>query len=268
MAGIHSGKVCIYGAGGPVGAMAARALGRDYILRLADIRDIHDILRDDDPRRRRNPKPSVPEPPHEWRCVDVGDYDQVLNAAQGMDALINATVLRQELDGAFRVNLVGAYNVMKAAVACGIKRVIHTGPRHTRLGAEGDCWPDFDIPDDVPMHGGSNLYALTKQLGGEVVRVFAEQHGTEALCFLFTSFRPGDGGAAEDGSGVSPLTVSWEDTGQVFLYGLRAPDLPRPYEVFSITARLPHGKYSPDKAERLLGWKPEHNMERLYRRKV
>ena len=60
------------------------------------------------------------------------------------------------------------------------------------------------------------------------------------------------------------MTVSWEDAGQAFLCGLRAPDLPRPYEVFSITARLPHGKYSPDKAERLLGWRPRHNFERLH----
>ena len=44
-----------------------------------------------------------------------------------MDSLINCTVLRDSLVPAFRVNLVGAYNVMKAAVECGIRRVIHTG---------------------------------------------------------------------------------------------------------------------------------------------
>jgi len=268
MPGIQGGRVCVFGAGGPVGAMVATALAPDYTLRLGDVRDIHDILEAGDPRDRRHPRPSVPEPPHEWRTVDVRDYTQVLAATEGMDALINLTVLRHELADAFRVNLVGAYNVMKAAVACGVRRVIHTGPRHTRLGVEGDYWPDFDIPDGVPLHSGSNLYALTKQLGGEVVRVFAEQHGIEALCFLFTGFRYADGGRAADGSGVSPLTVSWEETGEVFRYGLRAPALPNPYEVFSITARLPHGKYSPDRAERLLGWKPRDNFERLYRRKA
>ena len=199
--------------------------------------------------------------------MDVTDYDQVLKAARDMDALINATVLRQDPVEAFRVNLIGAYNVMKAAAACGIRRVIHTGPRHTRFGFDWDYWSDFDIPDDVPIHAGANLYGLTKQLGAEVARVFAERCGIEVLCFLYCAFRPADGGTTSDGSGVSPLAISWEDAGESMLYALRAPALLRPFEVFNMCARLPHGKYGTEKEERLLGWKPKHNFERLYRRK-
>ena len=267
MPGIDRGKVCIYGAGGPVGAAAARSLRGDYTLRLTDLRDIQDLLSEDKPQSRHAPMPTAPEPPHEWRQVDVTDYDQVLEAARGMDALINVTVVRPELVAAFGVNMVGAYNVMKAAAACGIRRVIHTGPRHIRLVHEGDYWYDFDVPDDAPLHPGTDLYALTKYLGGQVVRVFAEQHGLEVVCFLYCHFRPADGGDAKDGSGAIPFTTSWEDTGEAFRHGLRAPTLPRPYEVFDICARLPHGKFGTDKAERLLGWKPEHNFERLYKRK-
>ena len=40
-----------------------------------------------------------------------------------------------------------------------------------------DYWPDFGVTPDAPLHPGSDLYALTKFLGGEVMRVFAEQHG-------------------------------------------------------------------------------------------
>ncbi len=264
MPGIEQGKVCIFGAGGPVGASAARALKEDYTLRLTDIREIEEIR---EPQSPHAPMPARPEPPHEWRQVDVADYDQVLAAAEGMDALINVTVIRPELVGAFQVSMVGAYNVMKAAAECGIRRVIHTGPRHLYVGFEGDYKNDFDLPDDVPLHPGANLYALTKHLGGQIVRVFAEQHGIEVVCFLYCNFRPGDGGDAEDGSGVGPFTTSWEDTGDAFWYGLRAPSLPRPYEVFDICARLPHGMYGTDKAERLLGWTPKYDFERLYRRR-
>jgi hypothetical protein len=42
--------------------------------------------------------------------------------------------------------------------------------------------------------------------------------------------------------------------------------MPSPYEVFFICAPMPHGKYSPAKAERLLGWKAKHTLARLYRR--
>jgi nucleoside-diphosphate-sugar epimerase len=266
MPALNTGKVCIFGAGGPVGAMAARALKQDYTLRLTDLRPINDILAENKPQSEGAPMPETPQPPHEWRQVDVSQYDQVLAACQGMDALINCSVLRHELVPAFQVNLIGAYNVMKAAVECGIKRIIHTGPRHTRLNFEGDYWPDFDIPDEAPLHPGADLYALTKHLGGQVVRVFAERHDLEVLCFLYTSFRLANGGDAPDGSGVHPLTVAWEDTGTPFWHGLRVPSLPHNYEVFDICVDLPHGKYGTRKAQRLLGWQPDHNFERLYRR--
>lgn len=267
MPALKEGKVCIFGAGGPVGAMATRALEKDYTLRLTDLYDVHDILAKNQPQSAGAPLPQIPRPPHEWQTVDVGNYEQVLAAAEGMDALINVSVLRHEVVPAFQVNLVGAYNVMKAAVACGIKRVIHTGPRHTRLDFEGDYWPDFDIPDEAPLHPGSDLYALTKHLGGQVVRVFAESHDLEVLCFLYTQFRPGVIGYDEIGTGVHPLAVAWEDTGTPFWHGLRVAQLPNNYEVFDICVDLPHGKYGTAKAQRMLGWQPEHNFERLYLRK-
>ena len=262
MVGIESGKVCIFGAGGPVGAAAQAALEQDYILRLTDIRDVQDIVAQGEPQSEGAPLPTAPKPPHEWRLVDVGDYDQVCSAAEGMDALINVSVLRHELVPAFRVNMIGAYNVMKAAVECGIKRVIHTGPRHVRLGFEGDYWPDARIPDEAPLHPGSDLYALTKCLGGEIVQTFAEQHDLEVIVFLYCLFRPADG--IDGDNWVFPFQIAWEDTGEPFACALRADRLPTNYEVFDILADLPHGKWSPAKAERLLGWKPKHNFEEFY----
>ena len=268
MPAITSGNVCIFGAGGPVGAMAAQALKNDYTLRLTDIRDVQEIIAEDKPQSPGAPMPEIPQPPHEWRVVDVSDYDQVLAAAEGMDALINVTVLRHELVSAFNVNLIGAYNIMKAAVACGIKRIIHTGPRHTVLNFEGDYWPDFDIPDEAPLHPGADLYALTKHLGGQVVRIFAERYNLEVPCFLYTQFRPGHVSDDEAGCGVHPLAVAWEDTGTPFWHALRVPNLPHPYEVFDICVDLPHGKYGTSKAQRLLGWQPQHKFERLYARQT
>ena len=255
----------MFGAGGPVGAAAQAALQDDYVLRLTDIKDVTDIV-DGEPQSKGAPLPTIPEEPHEWVQVDVSDYEQVLAAAQGMDALINVSVLRHDLVPAFGVNTIGAYNVMKAAVACGIQKVVHTGPRHTRLGFEGDYWPDFGVPDEAPLHPGSDLYALTKCLGGEIVRTFAEAHDLDVITFLYCSFRPADGGSSPDGSGVHPLAISWEDTGTPFVNALRADRLPNRYEVFDVLADLPHGKFGTRKLERLLGWKPSHNFERLYSR--
>ena len=259
---LEKGKLCIFGAGGPVGASAARSLQSDYTLRLTDLRAVDEIKE----QSKYAPTPEPPEPPHEWRQVDITNYEEVLAAAQGMDSLINCTVLRDSLVPAFRVNLVGAYNVMKAAVECGIRRVIHTGPRHINLKHNADYFFDFDVPDEAPLHPGSDLYALSKYLGGQVVRVFAEQHNLEVITFLYCHFKISHAGDAEDGSGVACFATSWEDTGAAFPCALRAPTPPNPYEVFDIVADLPHGKFSNAKAKRLLGWTPEFNFKRLYTR--
>jgi hypothetical protein len=194
--------------------------------------------------------------------VDITDYEQVHEAARGMDALINTSVLRERLKPAFEVSMVGAYNVAKAAVEHGIRRVIHTGPQHLFM-YEGD----FDVPSDAPIRPKSDLYAVSKYLGGEIMRIFAERHGIEVLNFLFCGFLPDDVEAGTRGDGGSFVT-SWGDTGQSFLYGLRAPALPRPYEQFFICADLPRSRFSPAKAKRLLGWEAQQRFEHLWSRQA
>jgi nucleoside-diphosphate-sugar epimerase len=250
---ITEGRVAIFGAGGPVGAAAARALRDHYTLRLTDVRPIAAIVAEGKPQSRGAPLPEVLPAPHESRVVDVGDYAQVREAARGMDALINTSVVRSDLKLAFEVSLIGAYHVARAAVELGIRRIIHTGPFHTYLDHNTDYWWEYDVPEDVPLRPGGDLYALSKYLGGEVMRVFAERHELEVLTFLFCGFLPASSPAWKNAS-CGPFTVSWEDTGEAFLHGLRAPALPRRYEPFFITAPLPSGKYPPRKARRLLGW--------------
>lgn len=263
MPAVNSGSVVIFGAGGPVGATCAAWLKDHYTLRLTDVRPVEEITT---PQSPGAPLPQKPEPPHEWRIVDVANYEQVLAATRGMDAVINVTVNRPHPVLAFHVSLLGAYNVMKAAVECGVKRVIHTGPLHTILHHDADYWYDFGVTADAPLHPGTNLYALTKYLGGEVVRVFAERHQLETITFLYCNFLPADGGDRADGSGVGAFTTSWEDTGEAFLYGLRAPTMPNLYEPFFIAADLPQRKWLVDKTQRLLGWEAKHRFERLWQR--
>jgi nucleoside-diphosphate-sugar epimerase len=266
MAAVNEGKLCIYGAGGPVGAAAAAALRDHYTLRLTDVRPLDEIRAAGERQSPGAPLPEVLPPPHETRVVDIADYEQVRDAARGMDALINVSVVRHHLAPAFDVNLVGAYNVAKAAVELGIRRIIHTGPLHVSLDHNADFWWDFGVPDDAPLHPGGDLYAVSKFLGGEVTRIFAEEHGLEVVTFLYCHFMPGDGGEHPDGSGCWPFVTSWEDCGEAFLYGLRVPSLPRPYEPFFICADTPHAKYPPHKAKRLLGWEAKDRFERLWTR--
>ena len=91
--------------------------------------------------------------------VDITSYQQVYNVAQGMDAIMNFTVIRDDPDQSFHVNTLGAWHVMKAASELGIKKVIHTGPQSIRNAYD----QDFDIVD-VPRSPGTGYYGLTKFL--------------------------------------------------------------------------------------------------------
>lgn len=266
MATIATGKVVIFGAGGPVGAATITALKDHYTLRCTDAMALDQIVKEE---RRQSPTAPLPElldAPHERLVVDVTDYDQVRQACEGMDAVINLTVLRHVLDKAFAVNTVGAYNVARAAADAGVKRLIHSGPFHTRLHHGADHWHDDQVPDDVPLHPGDDLYALSKYLGGHITRVFAEDCGLEVLTFLFCGFRPSEAAEGQRGKGAGTFTVSWKDSGESFLYGLRAGAMPTPYEAFFIAAETPDRKYRVDKARRLLGWQAQDTFEELYRR--
>lgn len=259
-------RVVLFGAGGPLAAVTAAQLAPAYRLRLTDLRPLATIAAEGKPQSKGAPLPAVLPPPHEEMQVDVTDADQVLQACAGMDAVINCTVIRPHLEQAFLVNCLGAYHVMRAAVAHGIRRVVHTGP--LQVSSE---WPsgygwDFDVPDDAPARAGVWIYGHSKFLGQEIVRLFAEQYDLEVPALYYSAFVD-PATAQPHAGGVHPMSISWEDAGLAMRRALEAPTLPAPFEIFHILANLPHGKYSSAKAQRLLGWQPRDNLAHLWARR-
>ena len=107
-------------------------------------------------------------------------------AMEGMDAVMNFTVLRHDDVLSFQVNTIGAWNIMKAAADAGIKKVIHTGPAQTLLLYAHDT----DIPVDAPDAPSSDYYFITKHLSNEIVRSFALRHEVHTVCYLFQGLAP------------------------------------------------------------------------------
>jgi nucleoside-diphosphate-sugar epimerase len=257
--------VVVYGAGGPLAAITTEALVRDHVLRLTDVQPIAEIAARNQPQSPGSPLPRPLGPPHEMRVVDVTDPEAVSEAARGMDAIVNCTVVRPHPVEAFRVNVLGAYNVMQAAVANGIRRVVHTGPQQVTLRAPAGYWGNLDLSPDVPSRPGDNLYILTKYLGQEICRIFAEEHDLEVPALLFSSFvNPAT--PPPQPLGAYPFSVSWEDAAEAMRGALRAPDFPHPFEPFFILGDLPHGRYSNEKAKRLLHWQPRDSLAGHWRR--
>lgn len=256
-------NVVIFGAGGPVAAEVARELSADYRLRLTDVRPISEIEAEG-PRPDQGPGAPVPvalESPHECRVVDVTNLEEVANACEGMDAVINCSVVRHDIEKAFRVNTLGVYNIAHAAAVHGIRRIVHTGPQLFTLHGAGDYSSDYDIPADAPPRAGRHLYGHSKYLGQEICRVFADYYDLEVLVLLFTSFvQPG----IEQSRPIYPFAVSWQDAARAIRCAIEVNALPSPYEVLNISTDLPHGQFDNHKAKHVLGWQPQDNLGYLW----
>jgi nucleoside-diphosphate-sugar epimerase len=249
-------RVVIFGAGGPMGAVTAQELSSSYHLRVTDLRSLTEIAAEAKPQSPGAPLPIPLDEPHESLLVDVRDTAQVLDAAEGMDAIINCTVVRPHPVDAFLVNTIGAYNVMSAAVAHNIRRVVHTGPLVQHVKGIGDHTGDYDLHVDAPPRPYDHLYIHSKYLGTEICRVFADYYGLEVPALLFMMlYNP------SMPVPPWPFMISWPDTGRALRRALEVTALPSPFEMVNISADLPHGRYDFSKARTLLDWVPRDTLE-------
>ncbi len=192
--------------------------------------------------------------------VDVTSYQQVKEAARGMDAIMNFTVVRDHPVQSFEVSTLGAWHVMKAAAELDIKKIIHTGPQAIRSAYDHD----FDIID-VPEAPGSGYYGLTKMLGMEVCRIYSRAYDIQTICFLFNGLgpKPTEKVIQKD---FPPFTIVWEDLQQACRLALEIESVPDNFQVFNMLSYEGHQKYSVDKARRILGFEPLEKWENYFSR--
>lgn len=257
-------NVVIFGAGGPLATAAVRELAPHYTLRLTDARSFDTIV-SAPAQSPTAPKPDTSFALLDWQQVDVTDAAQVMRACEGMDAIINCTVIRRETAGAFRVNACGAFSVMQAAVANGIRRVVHSGPYLIgREGAAGYNW-DVRVVDDVPARPGGwwDLYMHSKLCGQEIVKAFARQYALEVPALYFNDFVDVQRDAPVP---HNPFVISWTDAARAIRAALEVPALPSPFEILHINSDAPHGVFPNDKAKRVLDWQPQDDLSRFWRK--
>jgi len=242
-------KVLILGGAGMLGPYVVPVLQDEYELLVTDITPLPFPCRG------------------AFRQVDIADAQQVMDAAAGMDAIINLSVLRQDRQLAFDVNTLGCYNMMEAAVAHGIRRIINTGPHFTVAGPSYEHF-DFGLEPEMPMQPGVNLYALTKSLGQEICRIYSEQHDLSVQTYLFYNFWDPATLTPDRERQIRPFAISWQNAATIFPLGLKiALDaLPSRCELFNIFTDMPHGQFSNEKAKRVLGFEPWDDIAAIWRK--
>lgn len=93
-----------------------------------DVREIRVFSRDE--KKQDDLRREIQSPKVRFFIGDVREYDSVLSAMRGVDYVVHAAALKQVPSCEFfpleaiRTNTLGAENVMNAAVACEVKRVV------------------------------------------------------------------------------------------------------------------------------------------------
>ena len=250
-------KILILGGNGMLGPWTINALEGRHDLRVTDIND------------------PPPDFEHDYVKLDATNLDGVVDAADGMDVIVNLSVLREDRKLAFDVSTRGNYNMMVAARKHGIGRVVNTGPHFQTVGPQYEEW-DFGLNPDVPPQPGTRLYALTKSLGQEITRIFSERHGIQVLTLHYYNMMRPDTYATVAGDTVplhddlTPFSVAWPDAGDAIRCAVEVPEsrLYSKFESFFVFTDLPHGKFRNDKIRRVLGWNPRYQLEARWNKPV
>tara|TARA_Y100000817_G_scaffold230757_1_gene183186 strand:- start:1529 stop:2317 length:789 start_codon:yes stop_codon:yes gene_type:complete len=250
-------KILILGGTGMLGPWVVKAL-----------KDKHEILLTD-----------ISEPPKSYngnfKKLSVDDIDGVIKASEGMDCIVNLSVLRTDRKLAFDVSTKGNFSMMEAARINNIKRVINTGPHFQLVGQSYEEW-DYDLNPDMPPQPGTRLYAISKYLGQEICKRYSQQFGIQLITLLYYNMRhhldltTPDFEPAKLHQDMTPFTTSWIDCGEAVRCAVEVSNdkLLSKQETFFISPQIPHNKFNSEKTYRVLGWTPRYNLERLWNKKI
>lgn len=198
--------------------------------------------------------------------LDITNAEAVAAAVRSVDVVVNCAVTRYHPCQTWRVNCYGTFYAVSAAQACGHSRFVNTGPM---FAVVGPGYEDYDcrITEHVPPHPGLRIYAITKGVGHEITRVFAENHRQQlrVMNVIFNGFynpepsseRRFDGTGAPGGD-TQVMAISWPDAGRLLRRCLEVPlsRLPRTCEVLFGHTTTPHGRYDNTYTRAVLGWEP------------
>lgn len=125
---------------------------------------------------------------------DIRDLGLLTNLVAGADVIChlaaqsNVVGATQDLDYSFSTNVVGTYNVLRAAERAGGKKVIFASSRE--VYGEKQCLP---VPEDAELEP-KNAYGVSKMVGEAYCRIFRSAGLPVTILRLANVYGPGDRG--------------------------------------------------------------------------
>lgn len=161
-------KILVTGGSGQLGRMFLRHFGGHYAMRLT---------------YHRHP---FEAPGHEVIAMDLADYDSVLTAMNGVEAVVHLGADSGGRAGWASIlpnNIIGTYNAYEAAREAGVKRFVYASSNHAGGFALRERSP---IGPDAPVRPDS-LYGMSKCYGEALGRLYHDLYGMEVICLRIGS---------------------------------------------------------------------------------
>ena len=157
-------RVLITGAAGQIGSHLAREIGNRHEIRGLD---------------------QVPMPELEDSIVgDVGDFDTVLKATEGVDAVIHLANVGAEWEQAL-TSMIGTYNVFESARLAGARRVAYA----SRAGVLPRSFYPANIKRTVGLlPKPDSFYTITKVFGESIGYMYSSRHDMEVVAVRIGNF--------------------------------------------------------------------------------
>ncbi|MFM7187230.1 MAG: NAD-dependent epimerase/dehydratase family protein [Armatimonadota bacterium] len=255
-----SEPVAVLGAGGPIPTSAIELLKQRHDVILCDHEPLETIASRGAPHQPKGaPLPALPVlTPHREETFDLLDRTALRAAITGCATLVNCACTRYKQND-FRVNTVGALVAAEEAIACGVKRIVTTGPQVITLEPYTGFHHDHDVPIDTPGRPGCNPYGLSKHIGQELVRVLCEHSDVQGITLLF------NGLATPESIHPIDYMTTFADAGRAIQAAVEADANDITYTALHILAAMPHGHFRLDRIKNVLDWMPEDSLPSIWR---
>lgn len=187
-------RILITGAAGGIGTVLVNALRDRYTLRGLDIRPMDHV--------------------EDAIIGNLNDFDTVLAASQGMDAVIHlgGLITESTWQAIHTNNILGTYNVFEAARQSGVRRIVFA----SRAGVLSSYPKDVQRTVDLPPRP-VDYYSVSKLFGEQLGHMYSSRHGMEFVAIRIGLFQQTQPEARH------PHQISHADTVQVFERALIHP---------------------------------------------
>ncbi len=242
--------ILLTGAAGGIGSAFFRQTTDQYIFRLAD--RVTDALSE------------ATAQGHEIATLDIANLDACQQACQGIDTVVHLAADANPTADFYRSllpnNILGTYNIFRAAKDQGCRRVIFASSGQVVIG-----YPrDVQLSPESPIRP-MNMYGVSKSFGEAVAAYFAYAEGLSSIAIRIGAYDAGGHAPWRDYPSIHnlPAYVSERDLNQLLVRCIETPDIP-----FAIVHGISNNRFKRldlSSTKRLLGYQPQDDAFDLFR---